>query len=583
MSEESRGSREAEMTAARARIWRAFAAGLLFITSGCGQDPSSGGGAGTVAFGPTPEFEMLKEAALNVNQNLSATLKIDGGPTTPMNVNKDTGVPSLSVSLPAGTHTFLISYSIPHAKAPDGLLLGEASATREITANIPNEVKDELKLITTDTSDPDLRFDKDKDGASNLFEIRVGTDPFNDPVEEKPVGATQVAAGRSHSCALIDDGTVRCWGLNDKGQLGDGTLNDSNEPGPVMIDKDSPLTGATSVATSENHTCARVEEIINGQKTDTVRCWGDNSFGQLGQSKQTKPISTWAIHPLNGMGQPLSSVVRLATGASHTCVIVASQVRCWGKNDKGQLGYGDTIDRTNWGTTIPKLDGVQLVSAGREHTCALVYGDIRCWGDNTRQQLGIDKISQSYSPADPVTFPLGFSYAKGSLTAGAEHTCVLLFPDPSASDGGVWCWGSNSQAQLGQPRTKLASSKDPLFVEDIIPAARSVEAGQAHTCTQSGPPISGGPVRCWGSNINGQLGGPPTEISSARPLLVPGISTAKSVVAGGSHSCALLNNGAVWCWGKNDQGQLGNGTTGGDSPTPVQVRGLQAVFQDALP
>ena len=213
------------------------------------------------------------------------------------------------------------------------------------------------------------------------------------------------------------------------------------------------------------------------------------------------------------------------------------------------------------------------ITAGFYHTCAVLNtGAVNCWGSNSDGQLGNGTTTSSLVPVAVSAFTGGATAV--SITAGGYHTCALL------NTGAVNCWGANGAGRLGNGTTTDSSA--PVAVAaftDVSATAVSITAGSSHTCAL----LNTGAVNCWGRNFNGQLGNGTNTDSSAPVAVDPftGGATAVSITAGGFHTCALLNTGAVNCWGANGAGRLGNGTTT-DSSVPVAVAaftgGVTAVF-----
>jgi alpha-tubulin suppressor-like RCC1 family protein len=355
-----------------------------------------------------------------------------------------------------------------------------------------------------------------------------------------------VSVGGNHTCAVMSDGTVRCWGWNDYGQLGIGTNPDSVLPVTV-----SGISNAVAVSAGNHHTCAVLSD-------GTVRCWGDNRVGQLGNG--TDGWGNSSSLPVTVSG--ISNAVAVSAGYLHSCAVLRDgTVRCWGYNSSGQLGNGSYTD-SNLPVVVSGISNAVAVSTGGSdfgsHTCALLSdGTIRCWGYNGSGQLGNGTNTGSNLPV----VVSGISNAV-TVSVGRDHTCALL------RDGAVRCWGYNYYGQLGNGTD--TDTNLPSTVSGINNAI-GVSAGYLHTCAV----LRDGTVRCWGDNSNGQLGNG-TNTDSNLPVTVSGISNAVAVSAGGggsdrgSHTCALLNDGTVRCWGRNSGGQLGNGTST-DSNVPVPV------------
>jgi alpha-tubulin suppressor-like RCC1 family protein len=362
-------------------------------------------------------------------------------------------------------------------------------------------------------------------------------------------GVTAIDAGAFHSCARLADGSLRCWGLNDWGQLGDGSFANSAVPVQVV-----GIAGAASVSGGGYHTCA---QFPNG----TLSCWGRNESRQLGDPATTADSSTTPVQ-VGGIGTATS----VTAGAFHTCArLTDGTVRCWGQNDAGQLGNG-TIINSATPVTPMGLGSVVSVSSGGWHTCALMAdGTIRCWGRNDDGQLG-------NGTTVPSPVPLAVSGVTNAiaLKAWIFTTCALL------ADGTVRCWGRNSDGQLGNGTT--TSSSVPTEVVGIS-GVTLVSPGAEHGCALFGD----GTIRCWGDNNFGQLGNGSSALQSTTPAgPVTGIGGASAVISGAVHSCALVPGGEVRCWGQNNWSQLGDGTTN-DARTPSSVAAADVTWTSSTP
>ncbi len=383
-------------------------------------------------------------------------------------------------------------------------------------------------------------------------------------------GVTQVSAGFYYTCAVVSGG-ADCWGYNDGGQLGNGTTGTGPVGAPVQVKPvgggAGTLSGVTEVSVRVSDTCA----VVSGG----VDCWGYNFDGELGNggsggsANSSTPVQVKSV----GGASVLSGATHVSVGAYFSCALVSDGVDCWGQNNYGQLG----TNSFNPSTTPVQVAGVggtgtlasvMQVSAGDRDACSLLSNHtVKCWGDNFYDQLGIGKLGHSETPVSVS----GISDAS-HVSSGFDHACAIR------SGGTVWCWGSNNNGQLGNGST--IDSSTPVQVGGGTIAIQ-VSAGRSHTCAL----VSGGTVWCWGSNYYGQLGdnhllpGP----DSSTPVQVSGITTAIQVSAGGSHTCAVLSDHTVWCWGYNYYGQLGNNSTNTSAPwgvaTPVQVSGITTATQ----
>jgi alpha-tubulin suppressor-like RCC1 family protein len=308
------------------------------------------------------------------------------------------------------------------------------------------------------------------------------------------------------------------------------------------VETKKELKNVVAISAGEYHTCALL-------KNGSVKCWGDNSDGQLGDGTtddKSTPVTVVGIS--NAIA--ISAGRNLFIGGYHTCALLRDgSVKCWGNNLGGQLGDGKSYPEENSSLTPVTVVGISnaiAVSAGGDHTCALLRdGSVKCWGDNFYGQLGDGKsYPKENRSLTPVTV-VGISNAI-AIATGHEHTCALL------RDGSVKCWGDNLFGQLGDGTTHDKST--PVTVVGISNAI-AISAGDYHTCAL----LSNGSVKCWGGNDRGQLGDETTAAKSTTPVTVVGISNAIAVSAGGDHTCALLSNESVKCWGDNSDGQLGDG------------------------
>jgi alpha-tubulin suppressor-like RCC1 family protein len=245
----------------------------------------------------------------------------------------------------------------------------------------------------------------------------------------------------------------------------------------------------------------------------------------------------------------------------HTCARkMDSTLWCWGFNGAGQLGDGTTVTPRALPVQVTTL-GVTVVevAAGVAHTCARkMDGTLWCWGHSGKGQVG-DGSLDTPKPSPVQVSTLGTDVA--GMTAGYEHTCARK------GDGTLWCWGDNNSGQLGDG-TMTTPRPLPVQVSMLGGAVSQVAAGFYHTCARR----SDGTLWCWGDNTWGQLGiGTASPFPRLTPVQVAALgSTVTAVAIGVYHSCATKADRTVWCWGRNNYGLLGDGTTM-DSPTPVQV------------
>ena len=348
-------------------------------------------------------------------------------------------------------------------------------------------------------------------------------------------GAVAVAVGEYHTCALLSGGTVACWGDNRWGELGNGTT--TNSPTPVAV---AGLSGVSAISVGGPFTWT----ILSDGNVDV---WGYDGYSQFGDGNYTQIQATpLPIPGLNGM-------TGVVAGGNFSCAMVSGAVECWGYNGDGELGNG------TYGGGTPQtvsLNSPVAVAAGNQHSCALLSnGTAQCWGRNVEGQLGNGTMTTNSPTPTTVSGLVGST----AIAPGWDHTCALL------SNGSVQCWGANNYGQLGNGAS-ISGSSVPVAVSSLSGAV-AVAAGSSHTCAL----LSEGSIACWGMNAQGELGNG-TTTDSATPVTVSGVTGAKAIAAAhGDHTCALLSDGSITCWGDNSYGQLGNGTTT-DSPTPVAVK-----------
>jgi alpha-tubulin suppressor-like RCC1 family protein len=226
---------------------------------------------------------------------------------------------------------------------------------------------------------------------------------------------------------------------------------------------------------------------------------------------------------------------------------------CWGANDQGQLGDGTRTDRAapmpveaGAGPPAAPLTDVAAVATGSAHTCAVRSdGAVLCWGAGDQGQLG-DGSNSGRALAGAPLVKSGAPLSAVAIAAGAAHTCV------AESGGEVWCWGNGERGQLGDGTASGAPT--PTAVSSLPAAAAAVAAGGAHSCAA----LIDGRVFCWGADDQGQLGDGAT-VDSPTPVAVAALTGAVQVAAGSAHSCARARDGSLWCWGSNRSGQLGDG------------------------
>ncbi len=349
-------------------------------------------------------------------------------------------------------------------------------------------------------------------------------------------GILDVAAGADHSCVVLGDGRVLCWGSNASGQLGDGTGGDSSIP--VTVDQ---LTDAVAIAAGGAHSCA-------ARADGSVVCWGNNDLGQLGD---TTIVSSDA--PVSVAG--LSTAVAVTAGTTHSCAVLSDQtVQCWGANSYGQLGNNNSGSNELSPVGVSSIFGVTKISAGARHTCAVAAGGIGwCWGYNSSGRLGDGTTTNADEP-------VAVSGAGSLLTisAGQAHSCAVR-----NANGGVICWGNNADGQLGDGTTSNTSAT-PV---DVISLGAAVDVSAAYDFTCAVLP--NGSSYCWGQGDLGQLGNNDWA-NSPTASQVTGSSGYMRIHGLRDHSCVVAGDTLLRCWGSNALGKLGDGFTDNrNTPTPV--------------
>ena len=364
------------------------------------------------------------------------------------------------------------------------------------------------------------------------------------------VAAAAIAAGGDHTCALLGDGGVECWGANGAGQLGDGTARGPQScdgspcaTSPVLV---RGLSDAVAIAAGGAETCA----VLDGGAVD---CWGAGA----------------GVAPAAVSG--VSGAVSVSVGGDHACALLGSGgVECWGANGAGQLESA---------APVAGVRSAVAVAAGAQHTCALIAGgSVECWGANGYGQLGTGTSvgPQSCAGAACSRAPLTVAGVSGAvaIAAGDDDTCAIL------AGGAVDCWGYNFAGELG-----IGTSSGPVVCSGGewcspraiavagLSGASSISAGGDHACV-----IVAGALYCWGYNSYGQLGdgqsgGPQTcywrLVRCAKtPVASGGPGRVVAVAAGGDHTCALLAGGRISCWGADWFGDLGDG-----APAPQDCNG----------
>ncbi|MDA0855234.1 MAG: hypothetical protein O2900_04625, partial [Proteobacteria bacterium] len=404
--------------------------------------------------------------------------------------------------------------------------------------------------------------------------------PTPEPTPEDTAGAveltypTAIALGGAHSCVLLNNGRIKCWGRNDNGEIGSGTPigdrlditidNNIYEPEYVV-----GIDNAISISSGGSHTCALLDD-------NTISCWGSSYFGQLGKKGR------WGFNT-HQIVDGISDVIEVGTGVSHTCVLLNDgNIKCWGDNHLVQVqknaasadycpfedqlsNVGDNYKNCVY---LPEtiigdwVSDATSISAGNGHSCVtLSNGEVICWGHNYYGQIGAgtsEYLSTKYDVRCPGVLSSSIRYnciqpieSSGISTAmkiivGLNHNFAVL------QNGNVMGWGSNQSGQLGDGTS--TSQSTPVEI-GVLSGITKIVAGSSHSCAI----FQGNSVKCWGNNQYGQLGngtfGDGTE--SISPVGVIGLADVEDIATRGNHTC-VIENKQVKCWGYNNYGQLGN-------------------------
>lgn len=418
-------------------------------------------------------------------------------------------------------------------------------------------------------------------GAATPFEAM--------PQEVAGVGnVVAVSLGEWHSCALSAGGLVHCWGDNLLGALGTGVTGGQFET-PQLV---AGLDKVTAIHAARHRTCARITDagvscwgnaggnaqpspvhVLEGSKLqalaladfhacalqsdDSLECWGTNREGQLGAGL----VSDHEFPPVAVGGGPYLAV---DVGPVHSCAIEQDGgVTCWGDATRGRLGGPVPVFESTMPVAVSDIDDALQQSVGDFHSCLRhADGTVSCWGSNQLGQLGLGFIGGDV--AVPTKLP-GLKSVT-SVQSGRRHACALL------ADASAVCWGTAYEGALGAGTPPASAAPTPVNASGLDDAV-GLAAGDRHTCAVR----ASGAIDCWGANDAGQLGRGFTGAPAFVPGQVPGITQAQQVHTRGAHSCALLADATVQCWGPNASGQLGRGTMTPFETSPAPVMGLAGV------
>jgi alpha-tubulin suppressor-like RCC1 family protein len=395
-------------------------------------------------------------------------------------------------------------------------------------------------------------------------------------------GITSISAGGQHACALHADRTVSCWGNDRSGQLGDGTTGDPTSHlrlTPVKVQQGgSDMADVKAISAGDAHTCVLK---IDG----TVWCWGSAFFGQMGNGtkgdghKQLTPVQ------VQESGGDLTGITAISAGLAHTCARRDDgSAWCWGADDRGQIGDGTTGDSDGVrlvavqvrrdGGFLTKVTGV---SAGEEHSCARRGdGTAWCWGDDALGELGDgtfgDPVHGVRLKAVKVRQGSGFLTHVAAVTAGVAFSCARK------TDESAWCWGDENTGRLGdgsasgERRKAVQVRRGSGFLTGVT----AIDAGASHACVRRGDATAW----CWGDDQDGGLGdgttGNAQHFRAKAVEVIHGSNAFGNIAkinAGSYFTCGIRQDTNAWCWGRNSAGQLGTGTADSSAHSePERVR-----------
>ena len=390
-----------------------------------------------------------------------------------------------------------------------------------------------------------------------------------------------ITSGDNHTCVVLVDNSVKCFGMGADGQLGNGTIDNIGDGTGLSVATSSAVAlgvGRTvrSIAAGAAHTCALLDNA-------TVKCWGSGLYGRLGyEDSINKGDST------GQMGDSLPAValgtgrtaLQITVGSQHSCALLDNySVKCWGRGTYGQLGIGSTATigdgAGEMGDSLVAVvfaagRSARFIAAGSNHTCAILdNASVVCWGRGNSGQLGQGAITNiGHSGLATVATTLAIDFGSGhtalAISAGDAHTCAIL------DNATIKCWGFGSNGRLGSGATAnlgdgAGEMGNSLGIVNVGTGrtVRTISAGIAHTCAV----LDNATVKCWGDGTNGRLGyGSQNSLGDGVSEMGDNLAavalgagrTALAVSAGGTHTCAVLDNASLKCWGDGSSGQLGS-------------------------
>lgn len=417
-------------------------------------------------------------------------------------------------------------------------------------------------------------------------DANTGSEPDAGPSVGAPalgLFATVAVGQTSHSCAITDEGRAYCWGRDAEGQLGEDEDGDNEQEDlPVAVDLSAlaPGTVLVSIDGGVSHTCALADD-------GAMYCWGADASGQLGDGDDGNGQEDTPVRVDTAALAAGERFITVSASFEHSCGTTnLGFAYCWGEDRFGQLGDGEPSDASSNQFSpvavdtsgLPSGTRFGVVSTGSSHSCGLTRdGAVYCWGSGQFGKLGTGSNGDSSSPVPVDMTGLPPTTTFTSLTVGAVHSCAVT------DEGDAYCWGLDSNGNLGEDADgDNAAELSPVLVDTTAlhpgEGFSFLTAGPNHTCGLSTDRLA----YCWGRDRNGALGEDAdgdneqenTPVLVSASALVPG-TRFSSLAAAAAHTCALANDGSVYCWGMDESGQLGNDDAGLNlqQDTPVRVAG----------
>lgn len=491
----------------------------------------------------------------------------DTSGTATLTTTSPTTTSDSDTSTSADTSTTTSSSSDPDSSTSSDSSSSKGSSSESSSTGTPSVCGDGVPESDEECDDGDLEDDDGCDADCVLSSVVQIAGDFSD-----------------HTCVRTRSGAVRCWGRGAFGRLGYGaTTNVGDDEVPATLGNVDIGGIAIDLAAGYEHTCA----VLDG---GAVRCWGRGVSGRLGYAA-TANIGDDETPSTAGDVDVGGVAIQVVTGSQHTCALLeAGTVRCWGRGVEGQLGYGavasigdDETPATAGDIDLGEGAVVMQIAAGAFHTCALLEsGAVRCWGDNSVGQLGIesmDVIGDDEVPSvAPEVLVVGEQEddAVVAIAAAYGNTCALL------QSGTARCWGNAANGECGYGSTENIGDEPgetPAAAGNIALDGTVVEIN-AGPCAR----LDDGAVRCWGLGITGALGlGSTASIgddelpNTVDPIALGGVAVHQH--SDGLRACAVLDDSTLRCWGANQYGQLGLGTTDAVGDDPGETPDTVAVVQ----